>query len=66
MAKIAVFLDRDGVINQDTGYVSCVDDFHFIDGTIEALQILKRKDIVWWSLLTSLALPVVISRKNSL
>ena len=42
MAKIAVFLDRDGVINQDTGYVSCVDDFHFIDGTIEALQILKK------------------------
>ena len=43
MAKIAVFLDRDGVINQDTGYVSCVDNFHFIDGTIEALQILKKK-----------------------
>ena len=43
MAKIAVFLDRDGVINQDTGYVSCVDYFHFIDGTIEALQILKKK-----------------------
>ncbi len=43
MAKIAVFLDRDGVINEDTGYVSCVDDFHFIDGTIEALQILKKK-----------------------
>ncbi len=43
MAKIAVFLDRDGVINQDSGYVSCVDDFHFIDGTIEALQILKKK-----------------------
>jgi len=43
VAKIAVFLDRDGVINEDTGYVSCVDDFHFIDGTIEALQILKKK-----------------------
>ena len=43
MAKIAVFLDRDGVINEDTGYVSCVDDFHFIDGTIEALQLLKKK-----------------------
>ncbi len=43
MAKIAVFLDRDGVINLDSGYVSCVDDFHFIDGTIEALQILKKK-----------------------
>ena len=43
MAKVAVFLDRDGVINQDTGYVSQVDDFHFIDGAIEALQLLKKK-----------------------
>lgn len=43
MAKIAVFLDRDGVINEDTGYVSCVDDFHFIEGSIEALQLLKKK-----------------------
>jgi D,D-heptose 1,7-bisphosphate phosphatase len=43
VANIAVFLDRDGVINQDTGYVSCVDDFHFIEGAIEALQILKKK-----------------------
>lgn len=43
MANVAVFLDRDGVINQDTGYVSQVDDFHFIDGAIEALQLLKKK-----------------------
>lgn len=26
-----------------TGYVSCIDDFHFIDGVIEALQLLKKK-----------------------
>jgi D-glycero-D-manno-heptose 1,7-bisphosphate phosphatase len=43
VAKVAVFLDRDGVINQDTGYVASVDDFHFIDGAIEALQLLKKK-----------------------
>jgi D-glycero-D-manno-heptose 1,7-bisphosphate phosphatase len=43
VAKVAVFLDRDGVINQDTGYVATVDDFHFIDGAIEALQLLKKK-----------------------
>jgi len=43
VAKVAVFLDRDGVINQDTGYVAAVDDFHFIDGAIEALQLLKKK-----------------------
>lgn len=43
MAKVAIFLDRDGVINQDTGYVGSVDDFHFIDGVIEAMQLLKKK-----------------------
>lgn len=43
MTKIAVFLDRDGVINQDTGYVATVDDFHFLDGAIEAMQLLKKK-----------------------
>lgn len=43
MAKSAIFLDRDGVINEDTGYVSQVDDFHFLPGAIEALQLLKKK-----------------------
>ncbi|MCP4325026.1 MAG: D-glycero-beta-D-manno-heptose 1,7-bisphosphate 7-phosphatase [Psychromonas sp.] len=42
--KRAIFLDRDGVINVDNGYVSVVDDFEFIDGVIEALQSLKKKD----------------------
>ena len=41
--KRAIFLDRDGVINVDKGYVSVVDDFEFIDGVIEALQTLKEK-----------------------
>ncbi|PKF61833.1 D-glycero-beta-D-manno-heptose-1,7-bisphosphate 7-phosphatase [Psychromonas sp. psych-6C06] len=41
--KRAIFLDRDGVINVDNGYVSVVDDFEFIDGVIEALQRLKDK-----------------------
>lgn len=41
--KRAIFLDRDGVINVDNGYVSVVDDFEFIDGVIEALQALKEK-----------------------
>ncbi|MGL5974796.1 MAG: HAD-IIIA family hydrolase, partial [Aeromonas sobria] len=43
MSKAAIFLDRDGVINEDTGYVSQVDDFHFLPGVIEALQLLKKK-----------------------
>ncbi|MBL1379012.1 D-glycero-beta-D-manno-heptose 1,7-bisphosphate 7-phosphatase [Zobellella iuensis] len=43
MAKAAIFLDRDGVINKDTGYVSHSDDFIFIDGVIDALRLLKQK-----------------------
>ena len=38
MSKPAIFLDRDGVINEDTGYVSQVDDFHFLPGVIEAVR----------------------------
>ena len=43
MSKAAIFLDRDGVINEDTGYVSQVDDFHFLPGVIDALLLLKKK-----------------------
>ena len=32
----AVFLDRDGVINQESGYVHKLDEFHFIDGVFDA------------------------------
>jgi len=39
----AVFLDRDGVINIDTGYVSHSDDFVFIEGVIEACKAIKEK-----------------------
>jgi len=41
--KRAVFLDRDGVVNVDNGYVSQVDDFEFIEGVIEACKTLKAK-----------------------
>ena len=43
MSTAAIFLDRDGVINQDTGYVSTRDDFIFIDGVIDAMKLLKQK-----------------------
>lgn len=43
VGKAAVFLDRDGVINVDTGYVYEVDDFQFIDGIIDAMLKLKQK-----------------------
>ncbi|SUC36595.1 D,D-heptose 1,7-bisphosphate phosphatase [Providencia rustigianii] len=38
----AIFLDRDGTINIDHGYVHQIDDFQFIDGAIEAMIELKK------------------------
>lgn len=38
----AIFLDRDGTINIDHGYVHQIDDFQFIEGSIEALKKLKQ------------------------
>ncbi len=40
--KVA-FLDRDGGINEDVGYTYKIEDFNFIDGSIEALQLLQVK-----------------------
>lgn len=37
MKKI-VFLDRDGVINEDFAYVSKIEDFNFISGVFEACK----------------------------
>lgn len=33
----ALFLDRDGVINKDYGYVYTRDTFHFVDGMMDAV-----------------------------
>lgn len=41
MAKPAVFLDRDGVINVDHGYVHDEHDFEYIDGVFEATKKLQ-------------------------
>ncbi len=41
--KPAAFLDRDGVINYDRGYVYNFKDFKFRPGVIEGLKFLKRK-----------------------
>jgi len=38
-----VFLDRDGVINEDSdAYVKSWDEFHFIPGSLEALRLLRE------------------------
>jgi len=41
LLKPAVFLDRDGVINVDHGYVHDEHDFEFVDGVFEATKSLK-------------------------
>jgi D-glycero-D-manno-heptose 1,7-bisphosphate phosphatase len=38
MSRRALFLDRDGVINIDTGYVGTIDRFEFIDGVFPFLR----------------------------
>lgn len=40
MLRRAAFLDRDGVLNVDRGYVGRVEDFEWLPGAIEALALL--------------------------
>jgi len=39
----AVFLDRDGVINVDKGYIYKIDDFEFKEDIFELLKFLQKK-----------------------
>ncbi|OOF34231.1 D-glycero-beta-D-manno-heptose 1,7-bisphosphate 7-phosphatase [Salinivibrio costicola] len=39
----AIFIDRDGVVNVDHGYVASIDNFEYIDGVFEACRALKEK-----------------------
>lgn len=41
--KKAVFLDRDGVINVDHGYISTPQQFDFIDGVFDACRYFQRQ-----------------------
>lgn len=38
MEKKIIYLDRDGVINEDFGYVSQISNFKFVDGVFEACK----------------------------
>lgn len=40
----ALFLDRDGVINRDDGYVSTSEKFHFIDGIFDLCRHAQSKN----------------------
>lgn len=44
MSKPALFLDRDGVLNVDHGYVSTISDFEWIDGAIDCIQAFNARD----------------------
>ncbi|TWX62975.1 D-glycero-beta-D-manno-heptose 1,7-bisphosphate 7-phosphatase [Colwellia sp. C1TZA3] len=41
--KKALFLDRDGIINIDHGYVHKIEDFEFIDGIFQLCQLATAK-----------------------
>lgn len=42
--KKAVFLDRDGVINEDKGYVHKISDFKFLPNVPEAIRSLNERE----------------------
>ena len=42
MSNKAVFLDRDGVVNVDHGYVHKIEEFDFMPGIFELCQYAKR------------------------
>jgi D,D-heptose 1,7-bisphosphate phosphatase len=44
--RAAVFLDRDGVINEHIGYLVRWDQFKLIDGSIEAIKLLNKKFLI--------------------
>ena len=64
MSKSAVFLDRDGVINLDKGYVYKIDDFIWVDGAIEAIKYLIEKIFMYLLSLISLELQEVTTEHD--
>lgn len=45
MARPAVFLDRDGVLNQEVGYIHHVEDLHLIPGVAQAVKQLNDRHV---------------------
>ena len=46
MENKALFLDRDGVINEDTGYVFQREHFHFMDGIFNVCRTAREKGYI--------------------
>jgi len=44
--KWAVFLDRDGTINEEVGYLSEPEELHLIPGAAEAIRLLNRAGVL--------------------
>ena len=42
----ACFLDRDGVLNEDIGYLHKSEDFKWIDGAVVAIKLLKKNNFL--------------------
>ena len=42
MQKKAIFLDRDGTINEDVGYLYNIEDLEFIAGSLDAMRLLQK------------------------
>lgn len=45
MARTAVFLDRDGVLNIEAGYIHSVEDLHLIPGVAKAVRQLNERQM---------------------
>ena len=45
MARPAVFLDRDGVLNVEAGYIHNVEDLHLIPGVAQAVRQLNERQL---------------------
>ena len=54
----AAFLDRDGVINLDLGYVYKITDFYWVHGIKKVIKYLKKKNF--------LIIVIIIIFKNKL
>ncbi|MHB8789106.1 MAG: D-glycero-alpha-D-manno-heptose-1,7-bisphosphate 7-phosphatase [Desulfobulbaceae bacterium] len=44
-ARAAVFLDRDGTINEQMGYINHLSRFHLLPGTAEAIRLLNAQQV---------------------